>query len=135
MTALDHKILYLDSQLQKIYMQDKMQRCFCFQDQNWRFIKKNFITKKNNNNLFPFWLDFVVFCRKTYNICSPVLFEHPKMQHFLMIYSDLMIKKLWRHKKTLSIHVKTSFKITPTLKIDLVFTYMLPTKILVQLAI
>jgi hypothetical protein len=33
-TLLDHKILYLDSQLQKIYMQNKMQRCFCFQDQN-----------------------------------------------------------------------------------------------------
>jgi hypothetical protein len=31
--------------------------------------------------------------------------------------------------------VKTLFKITPTLKIDLVFKYMLSTKILVQLAI
>jgi hypothetical protein len=30
--GLDHKILYLDSQLQKIYMQNKMQRYFCFQD-------------------------------------------------------------------------------------------------------
>jgi hypothetical protein len=32
--ALDHKILYLDSQLQKTYTQNKMQRCFCFRDQN-----------------------------------------------------------------------------------------------------
>jgi hypothetical protein len=31
---LDHKILYLDSQLQKIYMPKKMQRWLCFQDQN-----------------------------------------------------------------------------------------------------
>jgi hypothetical protein len=60
------------------------------------------------------------------------LFEHPKMQHFLMIYSDLM-KKNYEGTKKLCQHryVKTLFKITPTLKIDLVFKYMLSTKILV----
>jgi hypothetical protein len=38
--TLDHIILYLGSQLQKIYIQIKMQRCFGFQDQNGRFFKK-----------------------------------------------------------------------------------------------
>jgi hypothetical protein len=61
-------------------------------------------------------------------------FEQPKMQHFLMIYSDL-IKKNYESTKNFVKIEKTLFKITLTLKIDLVFEYMLSTKILLQLAI
>jgi hypothetical protein len=66
--------------------------------------------------------------------CRKTLFEQPKMQHSndLLGFNE---KKIIKAQKTLSIYVKTLLKITPTLKIDLVFKYMLSTKILVQLAI
>jgi hypothetical protein len=102
--TLDHKILYLDSQLQKIYMQNKTQRCFCFQDQNWRFIKKQ---KKNYCISSHFDLILLFFAEKLAINASPVLFEKPKMQHFLMIYLDLMkinyegTKKLCQYKHCL----------------------------------
>jgi hypothetical protein len=110
-------------------MQNKMQRCFCFQDQNWRFIKN----KKKIIISSHFDLILLFFAEKLAIYAPPVLFEfkQPNMQHFLMIYSDLMNKNYEGTKKTLSIYVKTLFKVTPTLKIDLVFKN---NKILVRLS-
>jgi hypothetical protein len=49
----------------------------------------------------------------------------------LLGFNDKKIMKA----QTNFVNTQTLFKITPTLKIDLAFTYMLSTKILVQLAI
>jgi hypothetical protein len=60
---------------------------------------KNFITKKIIIISSHFDLILLFFAETLAIYASPVLFEQPKIQHFLMIYSDLMKKNYEGTKK------------------------------------